>query len=83
MRKQWKFAVLSTVPVVFLLLMPVSQPDAAGSGCCMKRDRVSNDAPWYQIGNNFGDCDKLNRNEDNGRDDVFEPKGQIWWNVNC
>ncbi len=55
----------------------------AGGGCCMQRDAVTDDAPWYQISEDFEECDALNQRLDRNQDDVFEPAGLIWWNIDC
>lgn len=56
---------------------------AAGAGCCMQRDAETASAPWYQINEDFEGCEALNQRRDRNQDDVFEPAGFIWWNVDC
>lgn len=54
-------------------------PSAASTlGCCMVRDGAR--APWVQVGTKFSDCERRNARED---DDIFEPRGRVWWNIDC
>ncbi len=49
------------------------------AGCCEQRDNP-NSPTWYRNSLNFSACDQLNRTLDN--DDIFKPKGKVWWNLN-
>ena len=47
------------------------------SGCC----KVKNSAGQWQVrDDSLKSCRKRNQSEG---DNIFEPKGKVWWDVNC
>ena len=69
---------LSTAGVLALLLCD-SQLFAA-TGCCKKRDSLREG--WRtQIDMTLEDCKRQNERSD--RDNVFDERGLVWWDVRC
>lgn len=73
---------------LFLLaaaLMVMVQTDnklLAVTGCCMERNTYrENWRPHPQFRYDFPNCKRLNEQRD--RDNVFDQRGLVWWNVNC
>ena len=60
------------------LILPCNQLFAL-SGCCKERSSLREE--WNPNGNSFRDCKNLNRQKD--KDDVFERRGLVWWDVRC
>ena len=67
----------------FVPFMSVGEANAAGLGCCMQRDNASNGAPWYQVSTDFEDCQLRNQAPPDSNDNILEPLGLIWWNIQC
>jgi hypothetical protein len=55
-------------------------PALAAAGCC--KQRATQRDPWYDNGMNFDQCKAANAKED-PPDNLFDPKGLIWWDVTC
>jgi hypothetical protein len=61
------------------LLPPCSGPLLAQSGCCKTRQP---NGPWSKRPElTFAECRDLNQEQD--RDNVFEPTGRVWWDREC
>lgn len=61
------------------VLIP-SASASASFGCCMIRD--SERYPWVETDASFEDCEQANFDFDDD-DDIFEPWGRVWWNLDC
>ncbi len=61
-----------------LLLIPgtFEQPQAA-KGCC----KQYRNGQYYPNGMNLRQCQDANNATD--RDNLYQPSGQFWWDVNC
>lgn len=57
----------------------IEQSLAGAGGCCKQH---APDGSWYSNGMGFNQCRSANRRQDNN-DDLFQPIGQFWWDVNC
>lgn len=73
---------------LFLLaaaLMVMVQTDnklLAVTGCCMERNTYQEDwRPHPKFKYDFQNCKRLNEQRD--RDNVFDQRGLVWWNVKC
>ncbi len=74
--------VVSIIAGGFLLSVQPQEAAAAGVGCCMKRAEAKDEAPWVQIPEQFSECEKKNREEDDD-DNILEPLGLYRWNIEC
>ncbi len=63
----------------FSVTLPCDNQLFAVSGCCMERS--SSSGSWSGSGKNFAGCSKYNQVKDG--DDLFEPRGFVWWDVQC
>jgi len=63
----------------FSMTLPGDNQLFAVSGCCKQRDSYSGN--WYGNGKNFEECERLNQEKD--RDNVFDQRGLVWWDVGC
>ena len=68
---------LSTAGVLALLLCD-SQLFAA-TGCCKERNSLRE--RWKQTDMTLEDCKRQNERSD--RDNVFDERGLVWWDVRC
>jgi hypothetical protein len=51
----------------------------AQSGCCKTRNAYNE--RWSQVSWNFERCQQENQRGDG--DDVFQPRGLVWWDLQC
>ena len=71
--------VIALIAVAGLLWSGVPSEEAiAVSGCCMQRPDVN--ATWRYIHKDFAMCKTQNEPD---HDNIFEPVGEIWWDVGC
>lgn len=52
-------------------------------GCCLMRETPDTSSPWLEIDKNFDECQRLNRDKDGDNDNIFKPRGKIWWSIEC
>jgi hypothetical protein len=57
----------------------IEKTHAGARGCCMQ---LAPDGVWYQNGMDFNQCRSANQSHD-GNDDLYQPSGVFWWNVDC
>lgn len=55
-----------------------ASPARAVPGCCKQRQTES--GPWFATRLSFDECEQRNRAEG---DDLFAPKGRVWWDTYC
>jgi len=78
------FLVLATMLFATGLSVIISNANhfyAQQRGCCVQRDPRT--GQWYRNGLNFRQCQDLNLRLDGRQDNLFNPTGSVWWNVNC
>ena len=71
--------VLTFLTCVFAFFSTSSRVLADPAGCCMQRPDTN--SAWVPNNLNFSACQQLNQALDH--DDIFQPTGRVWWNVQC
>jgi hypothetical protein len=80
--KKFFFVALAGLPM-FLFVAPIpadQNPLAAPPGCCKQRSSTNNDN-WQPNRLDYTNCELLNRSRD--EDNLVDPQGLIWWDLNC
>ncbi len=81
MKKKW-IPALAVLPIAGILWIaaPCGNEVLAISGCCKERKAAG--YAWKKNGKSFENCQKSN-NKEAKRDDIFQRKGRVWWDVGC
>lgn len=83
MRKSLAIFGVTLVTAGFMVVMSVTEVAAGSVGCCMARKDTGADTPWVQIGDDFDQCQRLNRDRDGKNDDIRKPTGRVQWIIDC
>jgi len=70
---------LSVLATAISVGFPYSNQISAVDGCCKERPSLT--SGWSPNGMSFKECENLNRSKD--RDNVFDQRGLVWWDVRC
>jgi hypothetical protein len=89
----------AAIIVLIAAATAMTPANAASPGCCMERDSTDPSSPWIRIPPDLADfeeCQRLNEQypEDqtgtmpgttpgSAPDNILEPIGRIWWNIQC
>ena len=71
--------VLTFLTCILAFFSASSSVLADPAGCCMQRPDTN--SAWVRNQLNFSACQQLNQALDH--DDIFQPTGRVWWNVQC
>lgn len=67
------------IALALVLALPGSEGPLAQAGCCKTRESYRD--TWTRTPQSFAQCKALNERRD--KDDVFEERGFVWWDLRC